>query len=141
MLKIKKENLLFAAAIVWLIAGCNILSIGINSFVGSWSNNAAHNAILVFLSFLVFVGFVFMFRRIVSKNEIRILNYKNEKMLFLHMFDAKGYLTMAFMMVLGIVLRKGNFLPEKFFAFFYTGLGMALAISGVLFGVKWCRAR
>lgn len=43
----------------------------------------------------------------------------------------KGYLIIAFMMTMGITLRRLGTIPEHFFAFFYTGLGSALFIAGL----------
>lgn len=78
-----------------------------------------------------------MFRRIVNKNELRIMAYEAEKVSIFRFFDVKGYITMIFMMGLGIILRRGNFLPEYFFSFFYTGLGTALSIVGISFIVHF----
>ena len=52
---------------------------------------------------------------------------------FWYFFDKKSYLIMFFMMSMGIGLRASSLLPEGFIAFFYTGLGCALALSGILF--------
>ena len=43
---------------------------------------------------------------------------------------------MAFMMTLGITLRRFGGLPEFFFAFFYTGLGTALSVAGIRFLIR-----
>ena len=44
---------------------------------------------------------------------------------------------MAFMMGGGIWLRSSGLVPDVFIAFFYTGLGCALALAGVLFWVMF----
>lgn len=41
---------------------------------------------------------------------------------------------MAVMMTGGIGLRVGGLAPERFIAFFYTGLGASLLLAGLLFG-------
>ena len=46
---------------------------------------------------------------------------------------------MIFMMGLGIILRHGSFLPDYFFAFFYSGLGFALLVSGLRFIARFFR--
>ena len=46
---------------------------------------------------------------------------------------------MAFMMTFGIVLRATNIAPERFIAVFYTGLGSALALAGLLFGYHFAK--
>jgi len=40
---------------------------------------------------------------------------------------------MACMMIGGIGLRAAGVFPDTFIAFFYTGLGCALASAGILF--------
>ena len=41
------------------------------------------------------------------------------------------------MMTLGLTLRDIGKLPDSFFAFFYTGLGSALLLTGLLF-LQFC---
>ena len=41
---------------------------------------------------------------------------------------------MAVMMTGGIGLRLSGLVPERFIAVFYTGLGAALLLAGLLFG-------
>ncbi len=140
MLKIKKRGLLLVAGIVWLAAGINILRIGILAILSSWNQGALWLDILLpIVTLLILVGFSFMFYRIVGKHEKRIMGYEAEKVSVFLFFDFKGYLMMIGMMGLGIVLRHGNFLPDYFFAFFYTGLGTALSISGIRFAVRFFR--
>ena len=52
---------------------------------------------------------------------------------FWHFFDLKAYLIMTCMMSGGIGFRAAGLFPENFVAFFYSGLGIALASAGVLF--------
>ena len=40
----------------------------------------------------------------------------------------------------GIGLRVGGLAPERFIAFFYTGLGASLLLAGLLFGRNYGRA-
>ena len=46
---------------------------------------------------------------------------------------------MAVMMGGGIGLRAAGVFPDWFVAFFYTGLGCALALAGVLFIVNFIK--
>ena len=48
---------------------------------------------------------------------------------------------MAVMMTGGIAIRSLHLLPDVFIAVFYTGLGTALALAGVLFAVNFFRVR
>ncbi len=138
MFKVKKCILLLIAGIVWLAAGINILRIGIQAIFSSWGKGALWLDItLPIFTFLIFVGFCLMFYRIVTKHEKRILGYKADKVSVFLFFDLKGYLLMVFMMALGLFLRHGGFLPDYFFAFFYTGLGTALSLAGFRFAVRF----
>lgn len=51
---------------------------------------------------------------------------------FWHFFDWKAYLIMTCMMSGGIGFRAAGI----FIAFFYSGLGLALALAGVIFTKK-----
>ena len=44
---------------------------------------------------------------------------------------------MAFMMGGGIRLRCSELFPDVFIAVFYTGLGLALALAGIVFWVMF----
>ena len=73
-----------------------------------------------------------MFFNMTAKHTERVLGYE-EAMPFWYFFDKKSYLIMFFMMTMGIGLRATGLLPEGFIAFFYTDLGCALALAGILF--------
>lgn len=47
--------------------------------------------------------------------------------------DLKAYIIMAVMMGGGIGFRAAGIFPDLFVSFFYSGLGCALALAGVLF--------
>ena len=55
---------------------------------------------------------------------------------FWHFFDFKAYVIMTCMMSGGIGFRAAGIFPEKFIAFFYSGLGLALALAGVMFTIN-----
>lgn len=55
----------------------------------------------------------------------------------MHFFDLKSYCIMAFMMGGGIWLRSSGLVPDVFIAVFYTGLGCALVLAGVLFWIMF----
>lgn len=70
--------------------------------------------------------------RMSKKHTKRILGYEGDRP-FWHFFDLKAYLMMACMMIGGIGLRAAGIFPNTFIAFFYTGLGCALASAGIRF--------
>lgn len=135
-MKVKKRVLLMLASIVWMIAGFNILRIGVISYAGYvtiWN---------LFLSGLIFAAFWFLvFYKLVIKHTDRIQKYEEEMQFFWHFFDKKSFLIMAFMMTFGIWLRASHLAPDVFIAVFYSGLGTALFLAGILFGVQYWNER
>ena len=80
-----------------------------------------------------------IFSKMVGKHSSRIAAYEDNKIGFWRFFDASGYIMMAIMITGGISLRAFGLVPMWFIAFFYTGLGIALALSGVSFLVRFAR--
>lgn len=131
-MKVKKHHLLFFACVVWMIAGFNVLKIGIESY------NEYRTILNYGLTILVFLVFWFMvFYKLTVKHTTRIQGYEEEKQFFYKFFDLKSFFIMAFMISFGIIIRTFHLLPERFIAVFYTGLGAALFLAGVLFGVNY----
>ncbi|MGX7107953.1 hypothetical protein [Facklamia miroungae] len=127
-MKVKNRTLLLIAAIVWGIAGFNILRIGIVAYSGYWT------LINLLISLVIFSLFWFMvFKNLVVKHTKRIVSYREEKTFFLKFFDVKSFIIMAVMMTLGISIRSFNLWPLHWIAVFYLGLGAALFLAGLLF--------
>lgn len=78
--------------------------------------------------------------RLVGKHTRRILGYWEDRQFFLRFFDKKSFLIMAGMMSLGMFLRVSGLAPDPFLAVFYSGLGAALLLAGLLFGRNYGRA-
>lgn len=135
VMKIKKQNLLLLASLVWMIAGFNVLRIGIETYA---EYQTVINYIVTIIVFLLFWFMVFY--KLTNKHTIRIQGYEEEKQLFYKFFDLKSFLIMAFMISFGIIIRSFHLLPERFIAVFYTGLGAALFMAGVLFGRNYIQA-
>ncbi len=134
---VKKRTLLAIAGCVWLIAGFNVARMGVVAYIQVTSITIVH----ILLSALVFCLFGFMFYKMSVKHTKRIKGYPQETKPVWHFFDWKAYLIMAFMMGGGIWLRSSGLVPNVFIAVFYTGLGCALALAGVLFCVMFFRYR
>lgn len=133
-MKVKKRVLLLFAGIVWLIAGFNVLRIGIICY------KEYKTFLNFFISFLVFLIFqIFIFSRLVKKHTRRIHSYENEKQFFLNFFDLKSFIIMVIMISGGIIIRSFNLAPEIFIATFYTGLGASLMLAGILFTFEFIR--
>lgn len=135
-MKVKKNTLLLLACLVWAAAGFNILRIGVlayPAYVTAW------NLVLSALVFGVFQHFVF--GRLVKKHTQRIHGYGETRQCFLKFFDGKAFAIMAVMMSGGIALRVSGVAPERFIAVFYSGLGGALLLAGILFGRNYAVAQ
>lgn len=131
-MKVKKRTLLLIASIVWLIAGFNILNIGITTYKGYLS------IINIIFSLIVFSVFWFLiFSRLVLKHTKRIKNFEEEPQFFLNFFDKKSFIIMVFMITLGVLIRKLHLAPDVFIAVFYSGLGSSLFLAGILFGYNY----
>ncbi len=129
---VKKHTLLAVAGCVWLIAGINVTRLGILSYINLPKITAIH----ILLSAAVFCAFGAMFFKMCLKHTRRIQSYQETYRPVWHFFDLKAYLIMAVMMGGGIWLRYSGLAPDVFIAVFYTGLGGALALAGILFGFK-----
>ena len=124
---VEKRTLLLIAGIVWLIAGFNVARLGVLSYLvieRTWH--------LYALSCVVFCLFGTMFYKMSKKHTKRIVGYETRRP-FWHFFDGKAYLIMACMMGGGIGFRALGVFPDLFVAFFYSGIGCALASAGIQF--------
>ncbi|MGN0114584.1 MAG: hypothetical protein ACI396_04610 [Acutalibacteraceae bacterium] len=130
---VKKRTLLAVAGCVWLIAGFNVARLGVLSYIMLPQINFVH----ILLSLVVFCAFGFMFYKMSIKHTKRIKGYREEFRPIWHFFDLKAYIIMAIMMGGGIWLRASGLVPDVFIAVFYTGLGCALALAGVLFWIMF----
>lgn len=134
-MKVKRNTLLLLACLVWSAAGFNILRIGLIAYPPYWS---MMNFLLSAFVFVVFQKFIL--GKLVKKHTARIHSYLEERHFFLKFFDKKAFAIMAVMMTGGIGLRASGLAPERFIAFFYTGLGASLLLAGLLFGRNFSQA-
>ena len=134
-MSVKRNTLLLLACLVWSAAGFNILRIGLMAYP---AYGTVFNGLLSVLVFAVFERFIF--GKLVKKHTERVSAYSEERHFFLKFFDGKSFAVMAVMMTGGIALRASGLAPERFIAVFYTGLGAALLLAGVLFGCNYGRA-
>lgn len=125
---IPKRALLLIAGLVWMAAGFNVARIGIISYMDTdiaWYHIA--------LSCATFCAFGTMFFMMTRKHARRIKNYEQHYRPFWNFFDIKAYIIMVIMMGGGIGLRAAHVFPNIFVAVFYSGLGCALFLAGVIF--------
>lgn len=134
---VTKKTLLITAGIAWLIAGSNILRIGL----ACWINDPQYWLLKVCeatLVFLLFFGIIF--HKLYRKHTLRISRKKSRNCPF-SFFDAKGWIVMACMITTGVAARTLHLLPEAFIAVFYTGLSLALIGTGIRFIRFWWKNR
>lgn len=131
-MKVGKRSLVLISAIVWIMAGFNVLKIGIEAYRNYISVVNVIGSIFVFMIFWNMI-----FKKMVDKNVVRIENMIGEKHNFWVFFDLKSFIIMAFMMTMGISLRVYSLVPEVFIAVFYSGLGTALGLAGVKYLYKF----
>ena len=62
-----------------------------------------------------------------------------EKQFIFNFFDIKSFLIMFFMIFFGVTIRLLNLAPEVFIAIFYTGLGGALTLAGIMFLINFIK--
>ena len=134
--EIPKRALLIIAGIIWMIAGFNVVRLGIISY-----KLIEMRWYLPVLSVVIFVLFGMMFFKMTQKHSKRIMNYEEDYRPFWNFFDIKSYIIMAVMMGGGIGLRNAGVFPDVFVAFFYTGLGCALFLAGVCFCIRFIKGR
>ena len=127
---VSKGTLIVTAGLVWILAGSNILRIGITT----WQQESDFSVSNIMLSIVVFlIFFCFIFKNQFSKHTIRITNKKSDNSCPFSFFDLKSWAIMLFMIGMGVVVRKYQLLPPTFIAIFYTGLSLALILTGLLF--------
>ncbi len=130
---VNKEILLITAGTVWIIAGANILRIGIVT----WLNNSEGwmfkiGEATIVSSAVLRINLQKTLLQAYSKDRTE----KEQKNCF-SFFDVKSWIVMIFMICMGITIRSFHLLPESFISVFYTGLSIALILTGVLFIRYW----
>ena len=135
--KVPKRALLFIAAFVWGYASLKIIVIGTRTY----NATDLHYWHLILISIPVYLLFNwFVFKKIIIKHTRRIVTKPNPSHCLFSFFDWKSYIIMAFMITMGISVRKYQLLPQKFIAEFYIGLGLALATSAIYllnYGIRY----
>lgn len=115
--------------IIWLVAGVNVVRIG----VCTWSALPSTTLPMMVGCLLTLAAFSTMFVKMVFKNVRRIqhIPYSHR-----HLWDCmplRSFLVMAFMITLGITLRHLPSVPRSFIAWFYVGLGIGLSAAGAVY--------
>lgn len=133
---VSKRILFLFAAIIWGIAADRVLTLGIGDVVSNTSNEYIYFLVGV-LGATLFFSKVFI--KIYKRNVKRIINSELEKHCAFSFFDAKGFITMVFMITFGISLRGLAFIPKLYLGTFYLVIGLSLLASAIIFFVAFIR--
>ena len=118
-----------------MLAGINVARLGIIAY----EVISDVTFVKILLSIVTFVVFGTIFYKMTIKHNDKIVSHESETRPIWHFFDLKSYLIMAVMMSGGIWLRFSGLVQDVFIAVFYTGLGCALTLAGVLFWIMFFR--
>ena len=125
-----KDQLILIAGLVWCMAGTMVSVVGLPLEIAL----APSHLVLLPLSGVIFLAFYFLiFSPLVRKHTGRIRARTEQRLPFWHFFNASSWVVMAVMMGGGMALRLSHVMPDWVIAFFYSGLGVALFLSGVRF--------
>ena len=102
MLKIPTRHLILVNGLLWSAIGIKILLTGISYYLQLPETHWWH----YLFSVLVFVGFYVMFTGIVRKYAERIESMPEPKASIFKTFSVKGYIIIACMITLGIMLKR-----------------------------------
>ena len=139
ILPVNKEHLLLMQVLFWLAPGIVITRKGILAMMAVSEVHPERVWWLTLIAIVVVVSFSLMFNGFIIRYTNCILNFPTRKKSLLAFLDLHGYILITFMMCLGISLKNIPFLLQEFFAGFYPGLGLALAIAGVRYFASWCK--
>ena len=128
-MKVHRDILYPIAALIWGIPGVMIAIKGVRTYAvlpmpEMWW--------LLVVTLCIAVFFYLIFYKIVNKYTDRIARFP-ERVAVWHVFPARGWLLIIFMMGLGILLRNIPTIPIEFTAPFYSGLGPMLIVASVKF--------
>lgn len=127
---LSKRALLLLNALLWSVAGLNVLRRGLPALLSCLRLPILLPALAVALAFLL------LFRRVSAAYSRRIIGLRGERFPFFRFMSGRGYLVIGLMMTMGIVFSRIPGLPEAFFALLYPGLGLGLSYGAIRFAVN-----
>jgi len=140
ILPVRREHLLLMQVLCWLGPGIKILASGLQALLRVAAVHPERVWWLCAIAVAVAAVFSLMFNKFVKRYTARILHFPERRKSLLAFLDRHGYILITCMMSLGICLKFMPFVPSEFFAGFYPGLGTALCVAGIRFGVSWLQA-
>ncbi len=124
---VDKKILVLLPGIMWCGVGVMLISFSV-SWLSPYPGNVEFFYFLAgFLAAMPIHHFGFL--KIVDKNLNRLLPLTEKRCVFSFM-TLKSYLTVLFMVAMGIALRHSSF-PKRYLSILYNGIGLALFLSGI----------
>lgn len=124
---VDKKILILLPGIMWCGVGIMLVS-----FSASWLSVLSGKTETFYFS----AGFLaampihhFGFLKLADKNIGRLMPLKGKKSVFSFM-TVKSYITVLIMVSMGIALRHSS-IPKRYLSILYTGIGLALFLSGL----------
>ena len=114
------------AALLWIIAGGNVLRLGVLSWL-RYEGSLVAPLLWLTASFAFFA--LFIFPRVSRRNLDYVAGL--EAPYLWQCFSPRSWLIMAFMIALGVSIRSLGLAPDSFIAGFYCGLGSALLLAAL----------
>ena len=129
--KIRKINLILFTSIIWLFAGFLLLHRAY-TWVDLLSEKQLISSLIIALV-LALIKAYFVFRKLTIKNIYRINNFNQEFISILKFHSPKDQLLIVLMIATGSLLRNSPFIPKVFLMPVYTGIGLAMLYSAILY--------
>ncbi len=125
-LKADKKYLILLAGLMWCGVGVMLMT-----YAETWLNRYPGRGLIFYTAgFLLAMPIHhFGFLRLAGRNIARLLEINGKKSIFTFI-TAKSYLTIIFMVALGITLRHSA-IPKQYLSVIYNGIGLALFLSGI----------
>ncbi len=120
------QILLLVSAVMWSAVGILLLN-----FAWHWKPILSRTQVLITWPggfILGLIIFLYGFGNIAKKNIERIRNLPPAPRIW-HFQSTRSYLIIAFMVALGLFLRKTSYVPRVFLTPVYIGLGVGLFLS------------
>ena len=115
-----REKLYALAALLWFVAGANVLRIGLLGW--PTEEHLLGSSLWAVGSLLFFAGFIFP--RVVRRNLTSLSQRSGVALRWYHCFTPSSW-----MITLGVTIRMLELAPPTFITGFYTGLGLSLILS------------
>ena len=120
-----REKLYALAALLWFVAGVNVLRIGLLGW--PTEEHLLGSSLWAVGSLLFFAGFIFP--RVVRRNLTSLSQRSEVALRWYHCFPPSSWIIMSVMIALGMTIRMLELAPPTFITGFYTGLGLSLILS------------